>query len=101
MMREVVVIMGQTRSEQRFGRHRRVLVQELAARAQQRVVGELLRQCVLENIFDIPPPPVATSRGKSLLQTLAVIGREFWRSRYFPSTDIPNRTLPGTPPQNP
>jgi hypothetical protein len=53
MMREVVVMIGQTRSEQRFGRHRSALVQKLAALGQERVVSNLLRECMLEYIFDI------------------------------------------------
>jgi hypothetical protein len=46
-------MIGQTRSKQRFGRHRSALVQKLAALLKNRVVGDLLREGMLEDVFDI------------------------------------------------
>ena len=52
-MREFVEMVVQLPGEHRLKRLSGALVQELATFGQQRVVGNLLRQCMLEDIFDI------------------------------------------------
>ena len=51
MMRQFGQMVVQLPGEHRFQRLSHALVQELAALDQQRVVGDLLRQRVLEDVF--------------------------------------------------
>jgi hypothetical protein len=53
MMSQLVQTIVQLRGEDRLQGESRPLVQELAALYQDQVVGDLLRQCVLENVLDI------------------------------------------------
>lgn len=53
MMRKRGVVIFEARLIERFQRERRAFMQKLAALLQHGVVGHLLRECVLENVFDL------------------------------------------------
>jgi hypothetical protein len=65
MMREILVMISQGRSKQRFGGLSRALVQQLTAFGKQRVVGDLLCQRMLENVFD-------SARGRLFIDEFAL-----------------------------
>src|SRR5216683_5442853 len=63
MTRQLAQVIVQLPGEHRLQRNSGALVQELAALDQQRVIGDLLRQRVLEDVFDI-------ARGRLLVYEL-------------------------------